>query len=136
MKNKQNPERLALVMQLAEMLGVDLKDSSLVIATDGKPVKVRVQDGALEATVTSADRPQVRIESLRAPGIYIEMVNHQRDSAPEGAIYRISAYMPQPIDPSGVALNGDVYEVYVGRNGIILDNAARERAARLYQKER
>jgi hypothetical protein len=88
----------------------------------------------LEVTVLSLNRPTVKIESPRNPGVYIEMVDHQRDSlAPTDAIYSIGAYMPKQ-EANGVCLNGDVYKVYVGKNGIILDDGARQRARHLPKK--
>ena len=93
-------------------------------------------DGSLEATIFSSNG-RVCVYSPRSPGASIELVNHQRDSsAPEGAVYRVQAFMPQDSMGEKIyhALNGDVFCVYVGRNGIIFDDAARRRAADLLKK--
>jgi len=137
-KKTKNPERVALVAQLAEQLGVDLKDTSVATATANQSAKARMYDGSLEATVVSSRRGSVYIDSPRSPSIFIELVDHQRDAlAPEGAIYCIQATMPKE-NPYGEqyyeSLNGDVFNVYVGINGIILDDAERKRAAKLFKK--
>jgi hypothetical protein len=130
MERTQNEKGLALIAQLAQQLNVDLKDSSVAIATESQPAKARTYDGSIEATVHSSNRNVVRIDSPRNPGICIEMVDHQRDMlAPKGAIYEIKAYMPDPTGEDRYTLNGDVFSVYVGREGIIIDKSGRNRIA-------
>ena len=130
MRKRQNVRGLAIIAQLAECLGVDLKNSKIAIATDKEEAKARFHDGSLEVTLLPLIRPTVRIDSPRAPGIYVQVVDHQREVlAPQDAIYQITAYMPDPADEmNNVSLNGDVYSVYVGRRGIILGDADRKRA--------
>lgn len=137
MAKKQNVRGLAVIAQLAEQLGVDLKDTHLAVATDKHEAKARFHDGSLEVTLLHLCRPTVRIESPRAPGIYIEVVDHQRDvMAPQGAIYCITAYMPDPTkENAGVFLNGDAYSVYVGKEGILLCDATRKRVTELLGKK-
>ncbi len=134
-KKEQNPEGLALIVQLAGKLGVDLENSHVAIATEEIGASVRMYDGSLEARILpSSDHRCMYVDSPRSPSIYIELVDHQRDtSVPDGAVYSIRACMP--LGNMGLKnyndLNGDVWRVYVGKNGIILDDPARRRAADL-----
>ena len=125
MVKKQNAKGLALIVQLASRLGVNLKDTEVAIATDKKPAKAKLYDSSLEVTLYSLNRPTVTVDSPRCPGVSIELVDHQRDLAPEGAVYCIRAYMPNQ-DGSNMALNGDVYCVFIGPKGIILDEPGRK----------
>ena len=78
----------------------------------------------------------VMVEAKNAPGIYIELVEEILPPFPEGALYRIRTYSPD--EKTGwisELLNGDVFAVYVGKNGLILDYPARMRAAKLYAKD-
>lgn len=133
-KKEQNVEGLALVVKLAGQLGVDLENSHVAIATETIGASVRMHDGSLEARILPLSTRRIIVDSPRSPSVYIELVNHQQDiSAPVGAVYCILACMP--VDSMGQKsyqqLNGDVYRVYVGKNGIILDDPARRRAADL-----
>ncbi|MBS3088643.1 hypothetical protein J4402_02575 [Candidatus Pacearchaeota archaeon] len=130
MAKKQNVKGLALIVQLASELGVNLKDTKVAIATDKGSAKARLYDGSLEVNLYSLNRPTVTVDSPRNPGIVIALVDHQRDLAPEDAIYCITAHMPQQ-DGTNDALNGDVYSVFVGPKGIILDESARRRVTEL-----
>lgn len=132
MGNRQDSENLSLIMQLAEKLGINLKDSRLAIATRKQRAKARTHDGSLEITVIDdLNRPTVRIDSPRASGIWVELVDNRKDSAPKGAIYRITTYMPYYLLGSteefglNALTGGDIYEVYVGREGIILNKPKR-----------
>ena len=78
----------------------------------------------------------VMVKAENAPGIYIELTEGSSPPFPEGALYRIRAYVPD--EKTGwitEILNGDIYTVYVGKNGLILDEPARMRAAKLYAKD-
>lgn len=127
MAKRKNTEGLAIIAQLAEQLGVDLEDAHHAVATNQHDAVARYSDGSLEVRLTSfVSRPIVTIESPRSPGIYIELVDHQRDLAPEGAIYRIKAYMPDSNRKTGgTELCGEIYCIYVGKEGIILDDISR-----------
>ncbi|MFA5855870.1 MAG: hypothetical protein WC867_00800 [Candidatus Pacearchaeota archaeon] len=127
----QNEEGLATIKYLADQLGVNLNDERTAIATASESAKVRMYNGSLEAKLIPTSRGAVTIESPRSPGIYIELVDHTKDVlAPVGAIYQITTYMPSKND-SGIQLNGDIYSVYVGKEGLILSQEARIRAANL-----
>ena len=54
--------------------------------------------------------------------------------APEEAIYEITACKPTENGPLE-GLNGDVATIYVATKGIILNQAARIRAAELYKRD-
>ena len=127
MVKRGNTKGLTIIARLAEQLGVDLKNAHCAVATDRHEAVARFSDGSLEVRLTSLVRPTVRIESPRSPGIYIELVDHQRDiAAPEGAIYRIKAYMPDSAGRNGGdELNGEVYSVYIGKQGILLDDLSK-----------
>lgn len=133
MVKKQNVQGRVIIAQLAERLGVDLKDINLAIATEKSEATARFHDGSLEVRLTPLSRPTIRIESPRSPGIYVELVDHQRDvTAPKEAIYHIKSYMPNPTGrDGGVELNGEVYSVYVGKQGILLDADAKRRVSEL-----
>jgi hypothetical protein len=135
MSKKQNVKGLAILSELANMLNVNLKDSGLAIATDRKSAKVSFSDGSLEATLfSSLNGPTVKIDSPRNPGIWIEMVDHTRYSdAPKGAIYRIISYMPER-EGRDISLDGDIFSIYVGREGLILSESAKERVTRFLKK--
>jgi hypothetical protein len=135
MAKKQNPKNYALIAQLAEQLKVDLKDAQFAVTTPNKEAKARFHDGSLEVTLLPLNRPTVKIDSPRAPSIVVEMVDHQRDSlAPKEAIYVITACMPNPSDGRNYFLNGDVYDIFVGKGGIILSDSGRKRVAELLEK--
>lgn len=124
-------EKLALLYGLADELGVDLADQRVAIATARKDATARMFDGSLEAKVIPTSRGSVEIETPRGSGIMIDLVDHKRDSlAPKEAVYVVKTYMPS--DSGNLSLNGDVASVYVGPQGIILNGAARMRAANLY----
>lgn len=129
MAKRKNTKGLAIIAQLAEQLGVDLKEAHHAVATSSHEAVANFADGSLEVRLTSLMRPTVRIESPRSSGIYIELVDHQRDiAAPEGAIYHVKAYMPDSTGRNGGdELNGDTHSVYIGKQGIILDDAAKRR---------
>ncbi len=133
---ENKPEALSALKTLADLLGVDLKDMATAIATPQQSATARMYDRSLEAELVSSSRRTAYVSSPRAPSIRITLVDPQLDSlAPEGAIYEISTFMP-PTDsrPGGTMLNGDVFCVYVGRNGIILDDPVLRRAAELFAK--
>ncbi len=127
-----------LLMQLAERLKVNLDTKDCVIATPKKLAFARTSGGELEVML-SGSQEVVAVEGKRLPGIRISLIDHTNslsELAPAEAIYEISAYMPNSdkrfVGDGGTALNGDVATVYVGKNGIILDEPARKRAAKLY----
>ena len=133
---EQNEEALPIINSLADLLGVNLNDQRVAIATERKSAKVKMHDDSVEVEVVPTNNRVVKIESPRAPGIWISLVDHRDPLAPEGAIYEIEAYMPaRGEDDFDAALNGDVASVYVGREGIILCSAARMRAAKLYGED-
>ncbi|PLW79668.1 hypothetical protein C0585_06765 [Candidatus Woesearchaeota archaeon] len=117
--SKNNEKNLSTIMYLAEQLGINLDDKRTAIATPEEMSTARMYDGSLEARVIPNSRPAVEIETPRGPGIWIELVDHTRDLAPEGAIYQIRTYVPKEDHKEG--LTGDVYSVYVGKTGIMLD---------------
>jgi hypothetical protein len=129
-------EAFAALKSLADFLKVDLKDTRTAVATPLNDASVRMFDGSLEARIVPTSSGTVYITSPRAPGIMIDLVNHQKDGlAPPEAIYCITSYMPLPDQGgAGEVLNGDVYSVYVGANGIILDDSALRRASELYEE--
>lgn len=121
-------ESLVIVRNLADLLGVNLSDGRVAVSTDKEEAKVMKYDGSIEAKINSSYvRPTVRVESPRAPGITIELVDHTRDMAPENAIYAIRCFNPQ----NDTQLNGDIHTIYVGCNGLILDRAGREKSSRI-----
>lgn len=102
MAKRKNAEGLKIISQLAEQLGVDLKDVHRAVATNQHEAVASFSDGSLEVRLTSLVRPTVRIESPRSPGVYVELVDHQRDvAAPKGAIYQVRAYMPDSTGRNG-----------------------------------
>lgn len=125
----KNIEGLKIITQLAEQLGVDLKDVHRAVATDHHEAIASFSDGSLEVRLTSLVRPTVRIESPRSPGVYVQLVDHQRDvTAPKGAIYQVKAYMPDSTGRNGgEELNGEVYSIYIGKQGILLDELSKRR---------
>jgi len=126
-------QKLALLKQLAEELGVKLDSKeNMVISTLDSPAKIK-DTGGLEVQVLYGDT--IHVNFPRAPGISIELVNPQSSrfvSAPEGAVYEITAHLPR--DGSDYSLNGEVYSVYVGKSGIILDRAGKTRVCEAVQK--
>ena len=127
----ETTEGRALISQLAEKLGVDLKDTSQAVATDKRVAEVRCHDNSFYIKVWAGN--EVEIETPRVPGIKISLVdpnNRERfPLAPEGAIYVIRTYrnLPDVTAP----LNGDIATIYINQKGLLLDNAARERAKNL-----
>ena len=135
MKKKENPKSPAPTAQIMEQAGNGSNNSEFTIAKDNK-AKVRLHDGSLEVTLLSLGRPTALIDSPRAPGISVELVDHQNDYAPPDAIYCITAYMPNLSNKNApICLNGDVYQIYVGSRGIILDDSARKRVAEILSKK-
>lgn len=129
----QNEKGLAIIQQLAELLGVDMKETNIAIAPPHGTAKVMSADGVLGAKIIWEDT--VRVSAKRSLGIYIQLVDHRRMLAPKEAIYMLSAYMPdapESDDGSGVTLNGDIFSSYIGKDGLLLDEAACERAMKLY----
>lgn len=126
-------ERLAIVKNLAEKLGVKLDDPNYAIATPSHIAKARNQSGSLEVNLYSHD--VVTIELSKAPRIAIKLVDLQNPHlAPEGAVYEIETSMYDPSKEDYYLLNGDVATVHVGAFGFILDQVARVRASRLLSK--
>lgn len=125
---ESKPETLAAILCLAEQLGVNLGDHSVAITPQEGVGQVRMYDGSLEATLHSYDQNRiVVVESPRAPGIRIELVDHRKDLlAPKDAIYSIMAYTPK--EEGDIFLNGDVGSIYVGREGLMLSGAGKKRA--------
>lgn len=130
---KQNEKALGAINYLASQLGVNLNDQRIAIATDTESAKVRMHDGSLEAMI-EPHRMRVYVESPRARGIIIQLVDHNKNLAPEGAVYEIMVYKHDDVDNCDEILNGDVLNVYVGRDGLILSEAGRHRAAELLKK--
>lgn len=113
-------DAMAALLTLADIIGVDLSDVSMAVATKEKDAKARLYDGSLEANISTLRSGMVKVGSPRNPSVMIKLVDHQKDpTVPEGAIYEILALMPTPEGVPNV-LNGDVYSVYVGRQGIII----------------
>ena len=130
----QKEDALAALKSLASILGVDLTTTNIAIATPNSSATARFHDSSIEAKVVQWG--DVRIETPRGPGIYIKLVDHQREFVPPEAIFRIEAYMPDRKNSSscpGTTLNGDIYSINVGVEGLILDDAAIKRAAKLSQ---
>lgn len=113
----------AIIKYIAKQMGVDLDYSEIAIATPGNGAKVKMYDGSLEAIIFPTERGEVKINSPRAPGITIELVDHNKDyDAPKDAIYAINAY--KIIDNGTEALSGDIPLIYVGKKGLILCDSA------------
>ena len=132
---KPDAEIVAALQLLSEKLGVK-NAQDIAIATPGKSAVARMYDGSLEARVFPFNSHAVRITSPRAPGVYIQLVDQSDVLAPAEAIYKITAFIPDQAPATDgqyldTSLNGDLYSVYVGRKGIILDKIQRERAAKL-----
>ncbi len=128
---EKKPEALSVLMTLADLLGVDLNDSRTAIATPQHSATARMYDGSLEAKVIPTVYGIVDVSSPRGPTIQIKLVDQNKDRlAPAGAIYEITSYCP-----GAAMLNGEVFCVYVGKDGIILDDSALRRAAELYNKK-
>lgn len=130
---KKDREMLAY---LTERLGIKT-NPQLAIATPDRLAEARMFDGSLTVKVIPTFGGGVRVESPKAPGVYIQLVDHQRDyAAPAEAIYEITAYKPD--EKGGTTLNnGEVYSVYVGPRGIVLGAAEKAGLARLLnQSER
>jgi len=134
-EKKQNEKALSLILSLAEELGVDLKDERTAIATEGATAKVKMYDNSLETTIFErSNGAAAHIKAPRAPSILIELVNPMEDEfSPDGAVYKITAYKPKK-DKVHEALNGDVFSVYIGKKGIMLNDAAKLRIARKYKE--
>ena len=131
----QKESDLVLLAQLNERLGNGLRDASFAVATDKQPANVRSYNNSIEAVLYASG--DVTIQSPRAPRIDIRLVDPNNSYfclAPEGAIYEITICKPAK---EGIveSLNGDIATVYVGSKGIILNDAARIRAAKLYEKD-
>lgn len=137
MAKKPTPRQeagLAALHTLADLLKVDLEGGQLAIATPDEEATARMHDGSIEARVVPTIRGTVYVTAPRSPGIVVELVDHTRNSlAPKEAIYEIRSYSPDPDRPAGTgtSLNGDVANVYVGPEGIILSDAARRMAQKL-----
>jgi hypothetical protein len=132
-------EDYSLLLQLAEKLGVQL-DISPAISTPKKLAFAKAHDDKLEVMLSSFQEV-VAVEGKKLSGIRIQLIDPTSPSyslAPAGAMYEISAYMPDSnkrfVGDGGTALNGHVATVYVGKDGIILDEPALRRASDLYQK--
>ena len=134
--DKQKEDSLAAIKYISEELGIDLEDDSTSIATPNRNAVARTYDDSLKVTVFNNERC-VEIDIPDLPSLRIELVesgSHQLD--PDEAIYRIKACKKSSQKLKGESLNGDINSVYAGRSGLILDDAARERAAKLYKKDR
>jgi len=139
MPKKQNVKGLAIISELADMLGVDLKDSKLAIATDNTSAKAKFSDGSLEVILQQSihDSHCLMIESPRNIGIYVEIINQHPDSdAPVEAIYSITTYRINKNRDilDRIYTSGDVSRVYVGPKGFILDESARRKVVELPKK--
>ncbi len=134
----ENSEILGALKILSDALGVNLSDLSIAISTEEKSAKVRAANNSLEATLISAFNV-MNVESPRAPGIEIKLVDRNKDEplsvlAPPGAVYRIEAY--RHLESGGrESLSGDVNVIYIGYNGIILNENSKRHIAEEYQNK-
>ena len=130
-----NLEKLALMYSLADEFGFDVNSPGVTITTDKKSAKVKMYDDSLEATMVPSLEPTVYIEAPKTPGVLVRLVDHVKNPlAPEGAIYQIGSYAPDE-NGSEHMLNHDVDFVYVGKDGIIIDDSGRERISKLEKGE-
>jgi len=130
----KNEGILGALKYIAGQVGVDLGGGDVSIATDKKCGRARTYDGLLEVTVYSSEVGVVEVESMRGQGVYVKLLDQgKKGLEPLGAILEIGAYTKGA--QGNETLNGDVYLVYVGKNGIILSDAGGERAAKLYEKD-
>ncbi|MAH47993.1 hypothetical protein CMI37_19380 [Candidatus Pacearchaeota archaeon] len=123
-------QRYAAVAGVADLLGVDFSQNSIAVVTNEQTARSRTADGNVKVELW--EDGDVEVELDRGSGICLKLVdphNPRFANAPEGALYEISAYIPR--EGSKEPLNGDVASVYVGRDGIILNNAARHRVRKL-----
>jgi len=95
---QEAPDAQAALQFLAEKLGhtISFEGSNCAIATSDQVAKAKMHDNSLEATVFP--NATVEIESPRAPGIDVELIDHNDDKfvgAPPDAIYRIRTYAPK-----------------------------------------
>ncbi|HED06444.1 MAG TPA: hypothetical protein ENI61_07155 [Ignavibacteria bacterium] len=98
---------------------------------------IEVQAGKGDLTVRVFPGGRLEITSKRGSSMIVEDLDFDasqvtKDFSPEGAVYSVMvcAY-DKNNDRMLEPLNGDIYMVHVGREGIILDKAARERARKL-----
>jgi hypothetical protein len=135
-RKKQDPEDLAMINYIAERLGVKLDDQHEAVATKRKSGRVRMYDGSLEVEVLPTVNGAASVEAPKSPGVWIDLVDHTKDAAPEGAIYRISAYKRTGDgDNCREGLRGHVYHVFVGHEGIILDELSMRDVAKVHTEK-
>ena len=137
-------EDYALLIQLADRLGVELDTPKIYVATGRKNAMARTSDGSLEVAVRDGIN-DVFIETPRGPGIQIKLVDPKKAYfalAPKDAFFEISAYTPSS-DPDheigdckGECLNYDIWAIYVTREGLVLDSPALRRAEDLIVKRK
>ena len=117
------------LQELSDLLGVSTSDAHKAVATQGHPADVTTADGALSISVY--DGGLIEVESPRAPGVRISLVDHSKDSlAPPGAVYEISAYTPFEDHTVRLGEQADVSTIYVGPKGIILCDSGKARVVR------
>ena len=124
-------ENISLISQLSERLGVDLPDLHTAIASEKKAARVTSYDNSFNVNVFAGD--EVEIESPRAPGVNVRLINTNDIRSrviPKGAIYEIKVYRPRE-DGKESLPSGDIATIYADENGFVLDNAARSRARKL-----
>ena len=133
-KTTVKKEAVSALKNLADLLKVNLNDSRIAIATARESATVRMYDGSIEAALVPTSQGTLYIESPRSPGVIVELVDHQKDVlAPADAIYQIQAFMPT--SDSRELLNGHIATIYVGREGLILNDAGLRRASEVYSKK-
>lgn len=111
-----------LLVHLAEQLKVNLGATNNAIATGETGGSVSMHDGSLKAIIPLNNLESVRVQSPRAPGISVELINHNKDYAPAGAIYKITAYRQGEVPGQDTLLNEQLPAIYVGREGLLLDS--------------
>ena len=97
-------------------------------------IQVDTSDGDLKVTIFP--NGEIRVDSRRGTSFDIIDIDYgagdaERAMAPIGATHRVRSYSVSVDGENSVRLNGDVYEVYLGAGGIIIDKSARERVRKL-----
>jgi hypothetical protein len=131
----QKPEGLAALEQIASILGIDLKNPNVAIATTTKTASARSYNGLLEARVYGGAiaGSSATIYTQEGMGIMFDKIDHvKQPGAPAEAIYAIQAFRPE--GTCDHILNGDTGVIYLGREGLILNNGLKRALDKRFER--
>ena len=102
--------------------------------TRNSAIQVDITNGDLKVIIYP--NGEMQIESRRGTSFDIRDIDFgatdaEREMAPIGATHVIQSYRVSVDGKDSVRLNGNIYNVYMGSGGIIIDQSGRERVRKL-----